>query len=204
MQKLVDQLIKEEYLQSLEIIEAFLRIDRADFIPKSTHWGDPYGNYPVPIGFGQTISQPATVAFMLELLRVKSGDKILEIGSGSGWLTALLAVLTGHTGKVYALEILKKLKTLGEKNCQKYHFDNLVFIKGNGAKGLPKQKPFDKIVVSAAAQEIPQALKEQLAIGGRMVIPVGRPNQDLFLIKKITKDKYREERHPGFLFVPLI
>jgi len=203
MEKLIEQIIDEGYLRSPEIIEAFMRIDRADFI-RSEFWGEAYGNYPLHIGFGQTISQPATVAFMLELLKVKKGDKVLDIGSGSGWQTALLATLAGHTGQVYAIERLKELKEFGEANCQKYNFDNIRFIEGDGSKGLPEEAPFDKIIVAAAASEIPEALKEQLKVGGRLVIPVGEVSQDIILIEKISDKKYREERHPGFVFVPLI
>lgn len=203
MEKLVEQLIGEGYLKSPEIIEAFLRIDRADFI-RSTFWGEAYGNYPLQIGYNQTISQPATVAFMLELLKIKKGDKVLDVGSGSGWQTALLATLTGHIGQVFAIERIKELKEFGEKNCSQYKFDNIRFIEGDGSKGLPNEAPFDKIIVAAASEKIPEALKEQLKIGGRLVIPVGEVSQDIVLIEKISEKKYREERHPGFVFVPLI
>ncbi len=178
MEKLIEQIINEGYLKSPEIIEAFLRIDRADFI-RSDFWGEAYGNYPLQIGFNQTISQPATVAFMLELLKVKKGDKVLDVGSGSGWQAALLATLAGHTGKVFAIERIKELKEFGEQNCSKYNFDNITFIEGDGSK-------------------------EQLKIGGRLVIPVGEVSQDIVLIERIKENKYREERHPGFVFVPLI
>lgn len=203
MEKLIEQLIDERYLKSPEIIEAFSRIDRADFI-RPTYQDEAYNNYPLQIGFNQTISQPATVAYMLELLKVKKGDKVLDIGSGSGWQTALLACLTGHTGFIYAIERINELAKFGEANCRKYNFDNIKFITGDGSHGLPEEAPFDKIIVAAAADSLPAGLKEQLTIGGRLVIPVGEGTQDLVLIKRQSRNIYQTDKHPGFIFVPLV
>jgi len=203
MEKLVDQLIEEGYLKSPKIIEAFNRIDRADFI-RSDFIDEAYGNYPLQIGYGQTISQPATVAFMLELLEAKKGERVLDIGSGSGWQTALIASIIGHTGQIYAIERIKELREFGEANCQKYHFDNIDFILGDGSLGLPEEAPFNRIIVAAATEKVPEALKEQLKIGGRLVIPIGEISQDLVLIERIGENKYKEKHYPGFIFVPLI
>jgi len=203
MQKLIDELIKDGYLRSPEVIDAFLRIDRADFV--NTHIIDEaYGNYPLHIGFNQTISQPATVAFMLELLKVQKGDKVLDVGSGSGWQTALLATLVGHTGQVFAVERIDELLTFGRQNCQKFNFDNIEFILGDGSKGLEDIAPFDRIIVAAAAPEIPPEFKKQLKVGGRLVIPIGEGTQDIVMVEKQSDKKYYEERRPGFVFVPLI
>jgi protein-L-isoaspartate(D-aspartate) O-methyltransferase len=144
---------------------------------------------------------------MLELLQPKKGDKVLDIGSGSGWTTALLAEIVGENGKVFGIEIIPELKEFGEENTKKYNFvesKRAIFICGDGSKGLKDEAPFDKIHVGAAAAEIPKALLEQLKIGGRMVIPVGVEVQDMVLIEKISEKEYKEERYPGFLFVPLI
>jgi len=206
MTSLIEQLIKDGYLKTPEIIEAFKKIKREDFIlPEFKEEAE--ANYPLPIGYGQTISQPLTVAFMLELLQPKKGDKILDIGSGSGWTTALLAEIVGEEGKVFGVEIISELKCFGEENTKKYNFvksGRAVFVCGDGSKGLPQESPFDKIHVAAAAAKIPPALLNQLKIGGRLVIPVGIESQDMILVEKIGEKKYKEKKFPGFLFVPLV
>jgi protein-L-isoaspartate(D-aspartate) O-methyltransferase len=204
MEKLVKQLVDEGYLKTPKIIEAFLKVHRRDFLPEDIK-GDYQLNIPLAIGFGQTISQPLTVAFMLELLQVKEGDKVLDIGSGSAWTTALLAYLVGESGKVYAMERIPQLKNFGDKNLKKYHFKNIELFCGDGAKGLFEFSPYDKIQVAAAAEGgIPHSLREQLAIGGKLVIPVGRYTQDIVLVIKKGVDDFEEKNYPGFQFVPLI
>lgn len=205
MVNLIKQLISDGYLKTPKIIEAFKKIKRDDFLlPEFKEEAE--ANYPLPIGYGQTISQPLTVAFMLELLQPKKSDKILDIGSGSGWTTALLAYIVGD-GKIIAIDIIPELVEFGRNNVAKYNFVEkgvVEFICGDGSKGLPKEAPFDKIHVAAAAAKIPEALLNQLKIGGRLVIPVGIESQDMVLIEKIGEKKYKEQKFPGFLFVPLV
>ena len=204
--KLIDQLIKEKYLKSPLIIEAFRKIKRADFAPdemvrqKGKDFVAEY-NAPLSIGYKQTISQPLTVAFMLELLQPKKGDKILDIGSGSGWQTAMLAQIVGPDGFVYAIERIPELKSFGQDNVGKYNFKNIEFICGDGSKGLPNKAPFDKIIAAASAKEIPKAWKDQLKINGRLVTPV---KDSIWLLVKKEKNEFEEKEHPGFVFVPLI
>jgi len=207
MKELISQLIKEGYLKSPQIIDAFREIKRSDFVPEEMKIGrdkdfaDRY-NAPLPIGFGQTISQPLTVAFMLELLQPEKGHNILEIGSGSGWQTAMLCQIIGSEGFVHAIEFIPELKEFGEDNVGKYKFDNVKFICGDGSKGLADQAPFDRIIAAASAKEkIPQAWKEQLKINGRLVAPAG--NSIWLVIKKGPK-KFEEKEYPGFAFVPLV
>lgn len=207
-QQLIKHLIAEGYLQSPDIISAFYRINRRDFVLPE-YADDSAANAPLPIGYGQTISQPLTVAFMLELLQPKPGEKVLDIGSGSGWTVALLAEIVGASGRVVGIEIIPELCELARKNVAKYDFlatERATIICGDGYNGLQSQAPFAKIIVSAAAPEIVKNLKEQLAVGGRMVIPVGRQNtiQDIVLIIKDGQDKYAEKHYPGYVFVPLI
>lgn len=121
--QLVQDLIFFKVLKTPDIIDAFKRIDRADFVPEK-YRNEAYEDYPLPIGFGQTISQPATVAFMFELLRPKPGDIVLDIGSGSGWTVAMLASIVGNTGYVTGVEIIPELVTFGRKNLRKYPFVN--------------------------------------------------------------------------------
>lgn len=206
MKNLIQQLIDQGYLKTAEIISAFHRIRREDFIAPEFKY-EAGGNYPISIGHRQTISQPLTVAFMIELLAPKKGHRILDIGSGSGWTTALLAEIVGEEGKVYAIERIKELKQLGEDNTSKYNFvasGRAVFITGDGSKGLNNKAPFDRIHVAAAAAKIPKALLKQLKIGGKLVIPEGVDIQNIVVMEKTGKDEYCRKYFPGFVFVPLI
>lgn len=200
---LINELLRDNYLNTLSIVKAFEKVDRADFVPKEAQ-GEAYENFPLPIGHGQTISQPATVAFMLELLQAREGNKVLDVGCGSGWQAALLSEIVGPKGQVIGLEIKDDLVALGQKNVKKYNYPNLKILKGNGWQGLLNVAPFDRIIVAAAAETIPAALKEQLQIGGRLVIPVGRGMQDIIVVDRIDRDHFAEQYHPGFVFVPLI
>ncbi|MFA5386193.1 MAG: protein-L-isoaspartate O-methyltransferase [Candidatus Paceibacterota bacterium] len=202
-ENLVNSLIKDGYLKTPEIIEAFKTIDRVNFVREEDK-ENTYVNAPLPIGFDQTISQPLTVAFMLELLEPKKGEKILDVGAGSGWTSTLLAQIVSETGKVIALELIPELCEFGKKNVSNYNFVKkgiLNFLCADGYKGFEEEMPFDKILVSAAASEIPPALKKQLKIGGRIVVPIG---QSIFVIEKHEKDQFTEKEYFGFSFVPLV
>ena len=201
---LIDELIKDGWLKTPEIIDAFRKIKRADFMPEGMkHLAEI--NEALPIGSGQTISQPLTVAFMLEELKPKAGDKILDVGSGSGWTTALLANIAGVRGKVIAIELLPELKEFGEKNASKYNFVKkgiAEFICADGSKGYEKEAPFDRILCSAAVQqnEVPLAWKKQLKVGGRIVAPV---RSSIWTLVKKSEKEFEEAEYPGFGFVPL-
>ena len=200
---LIEELIQSDYLKTQNIISAFKKIKRSDFVLEEFK-DESEGNYPLPIGYDQTISQPLTVAFMLELLQPKQGDKILDIGSGSGWTTALLASIVGEKGKVYGIEIIPELKEFQNKNISKYNYIKKGIVEifcADGTKGLPDKKPFDKILVSAMSSKIPIALKDQLKIGGRMVIPI---SDGISLLIKKSKDTFDEKHYSGFSFVPLV
>ena len=204
MKELIQKLIDKGYLKSDRIINAFQEIQRKDFVPEK-YKDQASKNFPISIGEGQTISQPLTVAFMLELLSPQKGDKVLDIGSGSGWVTALLAHIVGKKGKVFALERIKKLKEFGRENVSKYNFvksDRVKFYLQSGYKGLEEKAPFDRIHIAAAAYKVPENLIKQLKIGGKMIIPI-RKNNDLILITKTKKGIDRKSFH-GFTFVPLV
>ncbi|MBI2591515.1 MAG: protein-L-isoaspartate O-methyltransferase [Candidatus Brennerbacteria bacterium] len=200
---LINNLIQDGYLKTPAIIDAFKNIDRADFIPKD-NLNEAYANYPLPIGFSQTISQPLTVAFMLELLDVRPGERILEIGAGSGWQTALLSFLAGENGKVLALEIIPELKAMAEANTSKYGFIEkeiaAVFL-ADGSNGYPLEAPYDKIIAGAAGNEIPAAWKEQLKVNGRIVAPI---KESIVVLDKIAPEEFKQREYFGFSFVPLV
>jgi len=206
---LVNYLVSIGYLKTPKIIEAFSNIKRADFLPEDLKDLCDIDEA-LPIGFGQTISQPSVVAFMLELLSPEEGDKILDVGSGSGWTTALLAYCVSSKrnskkgGKVVAIERIPELKSFGEKNVAKYNFiekGKVEFVLGDGSKGYLKEAPFDKILVSASADSPPEALKKQLKIGGRLVIPI---LNSIWLLEKKSEKEFKVHKFPGFVFVPLI
>ncbi len=200
---LIDELIQEGWLKTPRIIKAFKKIKRVDFLPDEMKDLAEL-NEALPTGSGQTISQPLVVAFMLELLTPEEGEKILDIGSGSGWTSALLGEIVGKNGKVIAIEVIPELKEFGEKNAQKYNFTEkgiVEFICADGSKGYEKEAPFDKILVSATALKLHEAWKEQLKIGGRIVVPI---DNSIYLFIKKSETIFDQIEYPGFVFVPLI
>ena len=205
---LINELVQSGYLKTPEIIEAFKKIKREDFVlPEDIMNAEV--NSPLPIGHGQTISQPLTVAFMLELLEPRPGEKILDVGSGSGWTCAMLAEIVGRDGQVYGVERIPELKNFAEENVKKYNFIEKKVVQlfcTDGYKGLLDKAPFDKIVVAASPEEVPRQLLEQLKVGGRLVVPVGQQysSQDMVVIDKVGEKKFKEKRYPGFVFVPLV
>lgn len=195
---LVEHLINTNSLYSEQIIDAFIHVDRADFIQNYTN--EAYYDCPLPIGDLQTISQPTTVAMMFEMLSPKEGDTVLDIGSGSGWTTALLSYIVKDKGSVTGLDRIDQLVELGRKNLQKYNFKNTKILKASRKLGIPDQR-FDKILVSAAAEEIPYELTKQLKPLGKLVIPV---RNSIYEITKEENDTLKSIEHYGYVFVPLI
>jgi protein-L-isoaspartate(D-aspartate) O-methyltransferase len=192
-----------------DLRRAFLRADRAAFLPASVAPESRYVDRPIPIGHGQTNSQPYTVAFMLKLLNVHSGDAVLDLGSGSGWTAALLTVLAGGGGTVTGLERIPQLIEFGRNNLSGLGFDPNIVRPAGVLPGVPGRR-FDRILVSAAAQSIPPSLLEQLAPQGVMVIPV---KSSIWRVRRIGSGEHRDgrasteflrEEYPGFSFVPLI
>jgi len=202
-ESLIKDLIKGGYLKSSSLIDAFEKIDRADFVPENLK-SEAYFNQPLPIGFGQTISQPLTVAFMLELLEPKQEEKILDVGAGSGWVSALLAQIVGEKGRVCASERIPELCEFGKQNAAKYNFVKngiIEFFCGDASRGYPKEAPFDKIIAGAAGKEVPPVWQEELKIGGRLVMPV---ENNIVVLDKIGPAEFDKKEFFGFSFVPLI
>ncbi len=207
-ENLTNSLIKDGYLKTPAIIEAFEAIDRADFV-LDEHKSEAYINAPLSIGAEQTISQPLTVAFMLELLEPKSGEKILDVGAGSGWTCALLAqIVAGEKekkGMVVGIERISELKQMAERNLAKYNLIEKGIVKivgSDGSKGYRKESPYDKILAGASASnDVPEAWRKQLKIGGRIVAPV---ENSVIVIDKTENNEYEQKEYFGFSFVPLV
>ncbi|MFC1621833.1 protein-L-isoaspartate O-methyltransferase [Patescibacteria group bacterium] len=195
-EQLVSKLQNSRVLKTPHIIEAFEKVDRKGFVPPKC-LDIAYIDKPIPIGFGQTNSQPTTVAIMFELLQPQAGDHILDVGSGSGWTTALLAEIVGEEGSVIGVEKIPELVKFGQENLKE---SNAKIVQAGDTLGLPEKAPFDKILISAAATSLPKELLHQLKIGGVLVIPV---NNSIFEVERIGEEEFREEEFYGFSFVPL-
>lgn len=196
--KLVET-IAQKGIRDRRVLEAIGRVPRHLFL-ESFLDNRAYDDTALPINEGQTISQPYTVAFQTELLEISPGDKVLEVGTGSGYQAAILLEMGA---KVYSIERNRKLyvKTSKTLNALNYH-PKLFF--GDGYKGLPTYGPFEKIVITAGAPSIPEKLKEQLFPGGILVAPIGSAgHQEMVRVKKHSENEYEKESHGGFVFVPL-
>jgi len=199
-QELIEELRVFEI--SKEILKAFEKVPREEFVLEK-YRKDAYENYPLPIGQGQTISQPLMIADMMNQIDLRRGQKVLEIGSGSGYQAALLKEVVGEKGTVISVERISELVELAKKNLATAGYDiHLVF--GDGTKGYEKEAPYDRIVVAAGAPDIPKPLVEQLKAGGIMAIPVGgRMVQELMIVEKFEK-KVETRKSTPCVFVNLI
>lgn len=183
------------------VIEAMRNVPRHLFVPYNTRTFA-YNDQPLPIGHNQTISQPYIVAYMTQALDAKAGDKVLEIGTGSGYQAAILAEMGVE---VYTIEIIPELAETAKRNLKRTGYDNVHTYCGNGYKGWPDEAPFDAIIITAAPESIPQALVDQLKTGGTMILPVG-PRESTQTLKKVVK-KSKGIRQTTLLpvrFVPMI
>lgn len=199
-QTLVEALIDKGVLSSQPIIDAFLAVDRKLFVP-ADKVSQAYGDYPLEIGSGQTISQPTTVAIMLELLEPQMGQNVLDVGSGSGWLSALLAYIVGPEGRVHGTEILRDVYDFGRANIKQSGLDNIKMHFTPHQLGWKQGAPYQRIVVSAGADDVPKALLEQLDHPGRMVIPI---QDSLFTVTANQAGEIDTQKLYGFAFVPLV
>ncbi len=182
------------------IIKAMKEIPRQFFVPENMIY-NAYEDNPLPIGESQTISQPYMVALMTEVLKLKGNEKILEIGTGSGYQTAILAYLADH---IYTIERIPELTRKAKKNLEKQKIKNVSFRTGDGTCGWKDKTPFDRSIVTAGAPEIPEPLKKQLNNNGLLVVPVGNSFMQTLKIVKRTKDKFSTINSIGCVFVKLI
>jgi len=199
-QNMVDSQLRARGIRDERVLAAMERVPRHEFVAERFH-DRAYEDHPLPIAEGQTISQPYIVAFMLESLALEPNAKVLEVGTGSGYQTAVLAELSSH---VSSIERLPRLAQEAQITLARLGYTNANIIVGDGSQGLPEAAPFDAIIVAAAAPRVPPALFEQLAENGRMVIPVGPADaQELQLIRKLN-GRPITLRLEGCRFVPLI
>jgi len=200
MRKKLVEGLKIKGIRDEKVLDAIGKVPRHLFM-ESSFINFAYKDQAFPIGSGQTISQPYTVAFQTLLLQVNKGDKILEVGTGSGYQAAVLLEMGA---RVFTIERQKELFQKVQSFLSSIGYSPACFF-GDGYQGLPKFAPFDKIIVTAGAPEVPVELKKQLKIGGRMVIPVGNPKrQTMFVVQRISDEEFKTEKHGGFVFVPLL
>ena len=196
-----DQIIKRG-VEDQRVLDVMKVVERHKFVPEK-YSESAYKDGPLPIGHGQTISQPFIVAFMTENLKLEPSHKVLEIGTGSGYQAAVLSELCDH---VYTIEIVDELANESAERLGRLGFNNITVRSGDGYKGWPEEAPFDRIMVTAAPEEIPELLTEQLAEGGVMVIPVGKQYeiQYLWVITKEADGSIKKEKILPVRFVPMI
>jgi protein-L-isoaspartate(D-aspartate) O-methyltransferase len=198
--KMVDVQIRQRGVTDQDVLAAMAAVPRHEFVSDDLQ-NQAYADHPLPIGYGQTISQPYIVALMTELLELKKTDRVLEVGTGSGYQAAILSKIVAE---VYTVEIIEALAREASQRLARLGYDNVHATQGDGYYGWQEHAPYDAIIVTAAPDHIPQPLVQQLKEGGRMVVPVGPPGgyQELW---KITKkgDKTVKRNITGVLFVPL-
>lgn len=198
-QRMVKYQLESRGIRSRRVLDAMLKVERHLFVP-SEYRAMAYDDHPLPIGEGQTISQPYIVAYMTEILDIEPDDRVLEIGTGSGYQTAILAELAGE---VFTVERIPSLAYAAKDLLEELGYTNIRFRLGDGSLGWEEWAPYDKIIVTAASKTIPQPLVEQLKLGGKMAIPLGGIDQTLYII---VKDEKGIKKYPHFpvAFVPLI
>lgn len=199
---LINLLKNSRFLNDDNVESAFRAIPRHEFVLES-EINYAYYNKPLPIMNNQTISQPAVVSRMTEWLDVKKGQKILEIGTGSGWQSAILSYLVGN-GIVYSMERHTELVKFAQENLKKFEIDNVHVVLGDGSQGYSEASPYDRIIITAACTEIPLSLFDQLNENGIIIGPVGDASQSLVLFKKTSKGMVEIKNEPHYVFVPLI
>lgn len=201
--RLVDSLVRRDYISKPEVISAMLKVPRHLFVPKEID-SHAYQDYPQQIGCGQTISAPHMVGIMVEKLDLAPGQKVLEVGGGSGYHAAVVAQIVGPEGHVYSVEYIKELAERGEENIKKCGLGDIItIVHGDGSLGLPEHAPYDRIYVTCASPDVPVPLIEQLADKGILLVPSGgRHYQTLIYIQK-KRNRIIQKDYGGCIFVPL-
>lgn len=203
-EKLIEDLISAGYLKSPRIIAAFRKVPRHEFVPPELR-EYAYSDQPLPIGHGQTISAPSMIAIMMETLDLRQGQKVLEVGAGSGYNAALLAEVVGKDGRVVSIERVPALVDFSRENLRRAGYSNVSVVLGDGTLGYPDEAPWDRILVTACAPQVPQPLLDQLADGGKIGLPLGRHEMyQIWTVVEKRGDKMETREYGGCAFVPLI
>jgi len=198
---MVESQLRQRGIRDERLLAAMSKVPRHEFVSQQ-NWNEAYADHPIPIAEKQTTSQPYMIAAMVQAAEIKPGDRVLEIGAGSGYQTAVLAELASH---VFAVERYASLTDTAQKTLERLGYRNAKIVTGDGSLGLPEASPFDAIIVSAAAPSIPQALVDQLALGGRLLIPIGEADQQVLQLVQRNADGGTSVRTlEGCRFVPLI
>ncbi|RLI05712.1 protein-L-isoaspartate O-methyltransferase [Candidatus Bathyarchaeota archaeon] len=208
--ELVNRLVASGFLKSEKVIQAMLKVPREEFLPEKIK-SKAYVDSPLPVSHGQTISAPHMVAMMCEFLELEVGDKVLEVGAGTGYHAAVIAEIVApknveNPGHVFTIEIIKELVEFAKRNLEKtLYSDRVTIVWGDGTLGLPEHAPFNKILLTAAAPSIPKPLIQQLAPNGVLLAPVGQPYfyQTLKKLRKTQEGKIEVSELGGVAFVPL-
>lgn len=200
-ERMVQNQLVARGIHDRRVVDAMSRVPREEFVPQQLQ-SEAYEDWPLPIGYGQTISQPYTVALMTEALQLEGPEKVVEIGTGSGYAAAVLACLAN---KVHTVERIPLLAQQAERRLARLGFGNVQVHTANGTLGLPTHAPFDGIVVTAGAEELPKPYVQQLAVGGRIVIPIGKTRNSQVLYRFTRRGRELDVDNLGrFAFVPLI
>jgi protein-L-isoaspartate(D-aspartate) O-methyltransferase len=202
---LVEKLYNQGYIKTEKVKEAMLKVPREEFMPLENS-SYAYLDRPFPIGKGQTISAPHMVAIIAEKLELTDGMNILEIGTGFGYNAAVVAEIVGKEGHIYTIERIPALVEKSKENLNKTGYcDRVTVIEGDGTVGYPDKAPYDRVYGTASAPKIPEPLKEQLKIGGKLIIPMGSDYyQELVSVMRISHDEYQTQNLGGVVFVPMI
>jgi len=200
--RMVEEQLVSRGISDPRVLEAMATVPREAFVPADFR-SEAYADGPLPIGEGQTISQPFIVALMIEALDLTGDERVLEVGAGSGYAAAVLAELAAE---VYAVERQPSLARTAARRLEELGIENVEIVCADGSRGWPERAPYDGIVVAAGAPKVPESLRSQLAVGGRLVIPVGpgRTMQELLRVTRLSETEYRRERLAAVRFVPLV
>ena len=204
-EELVERLLNYGYIKSEKVKKAILKVPREEFIPPENKQYA-YIDQPLPIGKGQTISAPHMVAMICEKLNLKEGLKVLEIGSGFGYNAAVVAEIIGPDGHLFTTERIEYLAKTAEENLKRTGYNNVTVLHIDGTKGYPEEAPYDRIYGTASAPKIPEPLKEQLKVGGRLLTPVGSDSafQELICLVRVSENEFKSHNLGGVVFVPMI